>query len=347
MLLSECKPRIEGETLRLELPGRRPQRGEIASWATGWTPSIVRNGRRVVSYFWGMDFLNACRRETVPPAVAEFIDAVPGRVRERIAKFQFGQCFMLQQAATHPAATELLIGNPMLLWIVACAVYDNHVDPDEVPRLYRRKQVEILRRVLPLTKKAALRLLSRTEIELGTIGEARVITHAVSREPIVAATAHEPRIRYGLLEVLGMYPRLAEFRLSALLEHEFARGDYCSTAGVGARVAEVVGDLERMSDTLGVERREHAIAGCKSIADLHRLHDRWMVRLNRRARRNVDYRDLERPVCARRAEWPVAPSGGLVFPPPPFPDSDDIQAIRTADDLVQEGWEQQRKYLFG
>ena len=335
MDLSECSPHIgEDGNLCFAYPGARTLRGEIGPWSSGWETHTIRNGHGILSYFWSLDLLSDDVHDSLSGPVAAFIEEIPAGVRECVRAYRFGQCFMLRHAAAHREVADLLRSNPNLYWLLARAVYDSRIDQEHIAGLCRRKQLEILKRLIPSATKATLRLLARIEPEFGALFEARVITTVLSRSRTVAATAHQPMVPYRLLEVLERHSRLAESSLVTLILRELESGDR-SSRELGNHVDEVLDDIARMVSTLRIDRPDRTIARCETTADLDRLHDRWAERMNRKLPAFL------RPEFRHQFRIDTEPDPlQLGFPPPPFPDSADIEAIRTVEDLVLEGQQQ-------
>ena len=141
MRLDVCRPKLTRlGSLRFSYPSSRNHCGEITPWPLGWQMRVIRNDRRVVSYFWALELFSKEPLPGLPGEVETFIEAVPADVRRRIVIYRFGQCFMLGQVARHTAALDLLGSNPNLFWLLASSVYDGRIDPAEVARLCRRKR---------------------------------------------------------------------------------------------------------------------------------------------------------------------------------------------------------------
>lgn len=335
MELSDCNPRLGDDgALVFVYPGSRVARGEIGTWSSGFDTRTIRNGRKLLSYFWYLDVLSCPASDPLPDAVAAFLEEIPTGVRECVGKYTFGQCFMLHHAAAHQEARDLLRSNPNLLWLLARAVYDGKIDQDHVARLCRRKQLQILKRLVPSATNATLKLLARVETDFGALFEARVATTVLSHSGAVEALAHQREVPYRLLGILERHSCLAQPSLVALILRELESGQR-SPSELGRYLREVVGDIARLASVLRIDRPERAIAQCRTAADLARLHDRWTQRMNSKVPAFL----VRGNRSMFRFEPPVDPLQ-LVFPPPPFPDGDDVKAIRTPEDLIREGAQQ-------
>lgn len=347
MLLTACKPTI---TKQSRLLFRHPEFnrcvGEISRWHSGFEAWGIRNGCRVPSYSWTLELL-ADANEDLPGPVSAFLGEIPAEVRLAAKPYRFGQVLMLHSMATSSAARDLGVGNPNLLWLLVAAVYQGYVDRDEIARLCSRKQVDVLRRLVRGADKRALRLLRKLKPTDGGVDEARMLLCALASADVLGATCHLPDADGRLLEALTRHPVLADRSLARLLHEETAAFATGPAGGIG-ELARTVRDIARVAKMLRIERPRQALARCKSLADVRRLHDRWVARMNRPARTPAgdDHAREEgrTVVCQRHAaarvdstptNWP--PSTARAFPSPPLADTEDIRAITTFEGLSDEG----------
>lgn len=333
MELSDCDPNVRADgVLEFAYPGGRNSCGEISPWSAGFETRTIRNGFRLPSYFWALEMFSDEIRTSLPNSAVDFLASIPADVRRNVGAYRFGQCFMLRYAAAYSEAQDLLHSNPILYWLLACAAYDGNIDQDHFPGLCQRKQVKILGKLIPGAAKATLRLLSKITVEFGSIHEARIIRHVLARQSLVKAVAHLSNVPFRLLEVLGRHGRLVTPSLAALILREL-QSESRDPAELGRNLDEIVADLGSMASVLDIDSPHRAIARCKTAAELTALHDRWVERQNRKF---VPI-PADGPLYCREDTSDRAP---LIFPPPPYPDSADIQAIRTFDELILEGQEQ-------
>ena len=114
-------------------------------------------------------------------------------------------------------ARDLFRSNPALVWLAAVRAYDGALRPEEILNLCREKQVDILRRLLWPASKASLRLLRKTRLKNGDLGEARALRHVLMNAALLDATAHEREISLALLMILVRHPSLVQRHIVRLL----------------------------------------------------------------------------------------------------------------------------------
>ena len=346
--LANCDPEIDDRgNLKFVLPGGIGSTSEITPWESGFEARATRSGRTRAGNFWTLRLFSDGSDEDYSPKVASFLERIPSQIRGVLTSFQFGQVPMLSYMARYPAARDLFVGNPNLLWLVVISVHDGLMSSTTVGDLCRAKQVDILRKITWPVSKGTLRLLRKTVLQDGTLGESRALGEAIRNIAVINATAHEKRVTLALLTLLGRYPVLVRRHFVSMLNRHFGL-DHQNVNSFGIHVAETIADIERLAVQLRIYRSGLAIRQCRTIDDIHRLHDRWVARLNKLLRAGPDERR-----ALRRARPPHelgqtsrtgvddVPALPLRFPEQPFPNTNEIVAITTSEELRKEGQVQQ------
>lgn len=121
------------------------------------------------------------------------------------------------------------------------------------------------------------------------------------------------------VELLSVLLKLPEIQGAKIIPYIIEEGifininDALNSTGI---IENYWNDVLQMARELSVEDAELALLRCTSEDDLFNLHVRWIQRLNS---------DEDRV------------QGNVEFPEPPFPDSKNIVAIKTSDELMEEG----------
>ncbi len=327
------------------MPGFSRSVGEITPWDDGFDTRLIRNDGVAPSQHWALTLLPARPARPLPDEVQTFIAAIPAELRDHVKRFAFGQALMLKTLARSGEARELAVAHPVIFWLMIAAVYDSRIPPGQLERLSRSKRIEILQRLINSRSRSRLKFLGKIDIDTGTLGDAHDVTRALADPVVVAAAAHERQVSIRLLRALSAYPILARPMLVRILAGDAtiqADATLCRAEELAGQVV----DIRRMAAALGIEHPDQALARCRSSVDIRRLHDRWVERLNRRrAARDDPAALMERlagtrsPLRPRRRTGSVDPDTdeAWAFPPPPLPDSLDIVAIRSYDELRREG----------
>lgn len=282
----------------------------IEPWDRGFTARRHLGGLRYAVALWDTALLSSASPAADADVLTGFIAGIPSDVATAIARYRFGQCPMLRAVATSTDARDLLASNPNLLWLLLFAVYERRVPATSIAECCRMKQRDILARSLGVGSASLVRLSQRIEISAGHWRDARLLQSAFFNETLVDAVRHLDAIPLELVELLQRHRYLRSRNMARLLCNEMAKNGVRGRAGdnLARRVSEIV-DFARVA---GFRNGEQIIARCNSVGDICRLHRRWFRRMS---------------------EALINPE----FPPPPFPDSDDIQAVRTAAELRHEG----------
>lgn len=226
-------------------------------------------------------------------------------------------CSALQHwVSTNPQAAQLCDTAPTLFWLLIgrqqmVAWPDAHVEA-----LLQAPRTQILRAVCGVGRPAALRWLSRIELDRGDSEEFATLIDAMRAELHCSRWAKEKVIPIhwvsGALEQLH-------------LQHAPAFYTYCRETktptttflSVLRQQGSFWRDAWKVAAVLGLSDAEIALNRCKDFTAVRRLHDRWTARLNQRQAQLVD--------------------GRTHFPQPPIPGNEQIHPIETLEDLRAEG----------
>jgi hypothetical protein len=337
MHLHDCAPSITPQgNLKFSIPGFGSTAGTITPWSGGFQTRQVRNRKAMPGPPWSLNMLSRTATRPMPAEIDDFINEIPECYRERTRQFEFGQCLVLQLLARLPQARDLCLSNPVLLWLLTTAVYDSIIQTPDIPALLGCKQAEILARITRRASGPALRLLRKTVIGDGSLSEFRILVHALGDRHMQRTTAHIPSVSIALLGALSSFPILSKPGIARLLAQEIP-DDRNARQTTLNELAETVRDIQRMGEALSVERPAQALARCRTLDDIRRLHDRWVDRVNRRgdlwvnpvqrANRLGDLNPDETKSALLQLKFPAAPIRG----------NRDVRPITTPDALVYEG----------
>lgn len=338
MQVNEIKPSLTTHgSLEFSKPGLGKPLARITSWTSGFDAFEVKYNRTIASPLWSLVLFPQQPGDPPSPDAQEFLSQVPKDFRERVKPYAFGQCMMLRYLAKYPEAEDLIVNNPKLFWLLAVAVRDSIVDDTEIPQLLRARHIAILGRIIRPASKMTLNILAKTALVSGGLTEARTIIGALGKRHICRLVAHIDRVSILLLQTLLQNPNLANPSIVRILAEE--------SRVLALDLSDTIKDIRRMAEVLNNENPDQAISRCRSLAELNRLHDRWVDRVNRTQGIAIDGgqdewpEDLDRPdrFARNRLELERHADTNWTFPDPPFPDSDGIQAINSIRELVAEG----------
>ncbi|MCP4982637.1 MAG: hypothetical protein GY935_19340 [Gammaproteobacteria bacterium] len=328
--------------LEFQIPGFGNTIARIAPWADGFDTFEIKYKRTLRKPLWVLEIFPH-QAELIPIKNShQFFSDIPPEIREQIRSFKFGQCAMLRWLARYPEARDLCYTNPKLLWLLTTAIFDSSVDEDELPQLLRKRQVEILARIFKPCSPSALRILHKVDLISGDLREARTIIRALKKSYFRKTVAHLPSISTIVLRTLYDHPDLVLPSVARLLTEEFRNPD-CNPRLLSLHVVDTVRDIRRMAEVLGIENSDQAIERCRSLEALSRLRDRWVERVNCRQGLWLDgiqddcSQDLE--LLSRYEQERVElerTAGHKIFSEPPFPDSEEVKAIRSVSELIIE-----------
>lgn len=345
MLIYDFESRLtRAGFLEVQLPGGFCKAvARITPWSQGFETYEIRFDKAIEQPLWSLEMFPRWNRPATADDVHRFVSDIPTEFRDQVRHFQFGQCAMLRWLARYPAARDLCNSNPSLFWLLTAAIYDSNFDEDEIPSLLRQKQVVIMGRLIKPASRSALRILRKVEIESGDLQEARIIIRALKKPHIRKIVAHLESVSTALLKTISNNPDLAMSPAARFLAEKLGNPD-CNPLILSRHISDTLEDIRRMAEVLGIENPDQAIERCVSIENLNKLRDRWVDRVNR---------DHGLWLKAGQDEWQEdhTPPGWLglskdeleqyaeqdwAFPNPPFPEIDEIRAIRSLHELVGE-----------
>jgi hypothetical protein len=243
--------------------------------------------------------------------ISRYAQKIPAEIRAAATPFAYHQLTLLQWAAQDPYARDLLLSNPMLLWLLVDAVPYLEV----VSHLLREKQQVLLEVLLGTGTKPMLRLLRHLQLWQSGSREIRLLRQVLKNPRVLTALNRFPVINRTLLVLAERWPEV--ITLPIVTDLPLQREMPTPKAMVWAnRVSTLRGDLLRIGALLGNQDYQKTIDRCTSLEQLQRLHDRWTERMNRSRRLSEEQ---------------------ILFPTPPLSGNDVIRPILTLAALTEEG----------
>jgi hypothetical protein len=319
----------------------------IDPWARGMQAYRLSCGQPQPSSMWTVPLIVADVRPEVSPALYRFCHAIPDSVRCAVRRFEFGQVMLLRLAAQAPETRDLLTSNSLLLWLLMLAVYEGRIEFEHLPDYCRWRQRRLLATIGGPAAVSAQSLLQKIELEDGTLGEAELIKSAIEDPEIVEEVRHLPMIPVTLLAILVQHPRLVGKGLVRLLANQPVRG-HAAAVKYGFEVDGLLAGLEQLGRHLAIDQPHRALRDCRSLEAARALRRRWAVRARQRGLitrtqlEGYESRTRAAPVASRAhaISFPSIPRRDETLPPPPLSDSPDIIALRTLEDIAEEGFVQ-------
>ena len=203
--------------LEITLGGQR--RYCIEPWSAGLGVfSVKDNVRRRVS-LPSFTLISAEPEIAANADARRFIAEIPEQVREAVRPFTgFGQAALLHWAATGKAACDLLLANPLLLWLAAVAFYEGVISGKEIPQLFGLRQRRILGAVLKSeASNAQLKLLRKIRTDRASLSEGRALLNMLIDRELATLLRHASMLPVSLLGLFYRLPSLAQAEIIPLL----------------------------------------------------------------------------------------------------------------------------------
>jgi len=268
------------------------------------------------AFDWGARLVNRAHESRRDLPVLRYLGEWPATLITAVEPLWFAQASVLRICARYPAAADLALSNPNLLWLVGDRYAVDANWRDRLPDLLNGSQRELLAAVLdqPKVRAAQVRFLRKVVLMRGDSATLRWIRNTVSEEDAVMALRHWGRLPSSILEVVRgpLLPHLDWLR------EELAATDETWLLG---QILEphltLLRDTSRMLAGYARERTDlPASRFARTWAGVELLHETLLSM-------NVD------------SDPDLAPERG--FGPPPIPSSEAFQAIATVGELRSEG----------
>jgi hypothetical protein len=269
------------------------------------------------AFDWGARLLNRAHQSRNDLPVLHYLKSWPPDLVNALYPLWYAQSTAMQLSAHYPAARDLAISNPILLWLVAERYAEDASWRSWMPAALALSQRELLAAVLDATavRPAQVRFLRKIVLMDGKQTTLAQIREVAGDEEAVMALRHWPRLPSNLLEIAS----------GPLLHHIHWLRDRLASADDPWVLRRI---LEDKVDLLLYTNQLLGILAPDSADDLVRLscHD-WeaVQRLH----------EVVNEILSDEGEEPQDPK--VAFGTPPIPSNGNFQAITTVAELDQEG----------
>jgi hypothetical protein len=273
--------------------------------------------------------LGASRRPHGDP-VRLYVETFPPDVQAILRLFVEHELALTRLLRLGRAVVELAENAPNLMWLVVDAVVERRTPEAEARRVLALRRVDILAWVLSTDTTAEMfRLLNRYRLSRRESYERSLILRALKDPAMVRAFRHAAEVTPLRL---GVASRQQSGMDVPAVRRAIVHGNpHGASYGTG-----IARDCLRVAGVLGMEHPEVAVARCRTIAELLRLHDRWSRRMYDRPR------EVRGPVAAFGVPESILDRlGDTIFPKAPVPGTATIQYVESVHDLLREGAEMQ------
>jgi hypothetical protein len=300
----------------------------ITSWRDGLR--VLRNepfGWVEVDRDPQLAFVGSAWRSLEASAAHTFARTIPAEAVALAAAAGTFELTALRALRWHEAAWDLARSCPNLMWLLSAHIDERALPNAELGELLRRRRREILSWcVNKKVATAAVRLLEKVVPELQSDREIKMMTRAVADADLVELFRHFKRVSLNTLHAAISYPALRRRRFFVdALAHDAAAFEEEGASSSILEACALYADALRTAHQLRIPQFEakRTIDGARTVARLRAQHDQWSDELTARVRREF-----------RTKAHQKAPAR---FPAAPVPDAENIVAIRTFEELVEEG----------
>ena len=278
--------------------------------STGWVET---------AFDWGGRLVNRAHESRRDLPVLRYLGGWPTPIVRAVEPISFAQASVMQVCARYPAAGDLALSNPILLWLVGDRYARDAGWRDRLQDLLTRPQRELLAAVLdqPQVRQAQVRFLQKIVLMSGDAATLQQIVRVVNNENTVMDLRHWARLPSNILDLARgpLLPRLHWLR------EELAATDDRWVLGqiIDATRLSLLRDTSRM--LAGYTRNRTDLVVSRFAGD-------WA---------GVEL--VHESLLATGADDDPDVDSNVAFGPPPIPSSEHFQAITTVGELRTEGGE--------
>ena len=246
------------------------------------------------------------------PDLQPWLSSIPQDLLNRCKALPSNQLFVLYCVSKSRDAKDLLVTNPLLLYLWL-GYYHTYLQqhPEDIPlslEHLRNKQLSILQTIAPRATKASLKLIKKIDIKSMRSRQQQQVLTILQRPEFVTRLAHQKNLTAKHFELADRYPwAIARPIASVLLD--LSRSDH-----------QILNDTINMSDGRAVT----VLAAGRTWYDVLACHNRWAREWNYGRRFTATLLRDER-------------GQALPFPPPPIESNDEISWLETPSEVVDEG----------
>ena len=241
------------------------------------------------------------------PAVLEWRRTLPHDINLALELIPNHQSSILRWAVDSPALVDLVVSNPLLLWLLVDDGLLARPTLGELNRRIAHRQRRLCAEVGLEGTEQQVKILRRAAQFEFTPASARDLREVLKNDAICDFLSHESEIKPSTISVVKRYPWMVRHPVKALIGH-LNRSE----------ILRYFQDVLRMLDNI------ESLYRCRTINSLERLHDRLVARIN-----------ADQGFNFIRDEYGDVRS----LPPPPLSGSNLITPLTTQQEIVDEGRE--------
>jgi len=240
------------------------------------------------------------------PAINRWRATLPNDVNKALEHLPSHQASILRWAVDSSIITDLLVSNPLLLWLLVDDGLFARSSLGEVNRRLSVRQRYLCAELGLAGTEQQTRILKSVALASLGANSIRSLKDLLDNEVVCSFLRHRGEISEPVIKVVKRYPWLVRYPVKALID-DLQEGE----------TLRYFQDVIRMLDDLGPLYR------CRTVNSLLRLHDRLVAHINDRGFNFIrdEYGDIKQ------------------LPAPPLPGNESIKPLTSQQEIVDEGRE--------
>ncbi|RMA82679.1 PcfJ domain-containing protein [Umboniibacter marinipuniceus] len=283
----------------------------IKPWC-GFLEGFVENDEEEIDPVYVFDLPISLHESRDNPDLADWFNTIPEDILNRCKALPSIQLFVLYCACKSRDASDLLVSNPVLLYLWAAAQHNDLKSyPEDISArlsLLKAKQYQVLQQIAPDAPKASVKLLKRlTPNSISRLDRNKLLV-ILQNQNLVSKLSHQRDLKGMHFEIADAYPWALTHAISDIL------------ANLTRDERRIVNDTIAMSNGGAIP----VLVRCTTWPEVVACHDRW-------ARQWTNRRRFQAKLL--RDDNGMA----IPFPPPPVKPSGLINWLSTPEEVIDEG----------
>ncbi len=287
----------------------------LSSWKNGFNYMRKINGKWVyVDYDLGFPVITDTYLSKPGHPFQGYIHNIPSIIIKNTKSIQYLQYSIIRSAYLFREAFQLVQSNVVLLWLTVLYINNHEFPLSTIKHLLFQKRRLILKKILGVNGEKYVKFINKIIFIRGDKDEITLITRCVKSDNIVNGFRFYEKINIQSLYIVERYPLFIGYKLL----NYYSAYSYDSIKSFLSPVKDIIPLIEdtiNIGNQLGFKNIKSILQNIDHPKKLKKLHDRWSIYLSAK----TELREED-----------------MILPTHPAPGNDDIEPIRTVNEIIKE-----------
>ncbi|GEN26285.1 hypothetical protein HCU01_42340 [Halomonas cupida] len=241
-------------------------------------------------------------------------DGLQYDVKRELLEFEVMQVGLVRACVISRRGLQMFFSNKVLLWLMVDFLCSYNANSSDVVRLLGMKRQEIVKFIAGEAVAGSVSFLKKILLFEGNRFELDVVKASLIKPDLMAKFRHWDSVP---IQAVYVSDRRGLVSGAIFLKDFFERNrvKLCHSLEAIGDLYKIAEDTVRLGESLSFKNAKKLVVKCKSEADLKRLHDAWVIKMNK----SKEFYDPD-----------------LNFPECSLPENDHIVWISSANQLIEE-----------